>query len=239
MATCMQAQTVQDVLLPESRHIAGMVFDPEGKPVVEARIDHSGDSRKNHQTDSKGRFELDTRAPIFIVRKAGFRSELVRTQNATEVRVTLQKLSKGRAFPICSSTGRYEGIEGWGASLQFSRVSGVKASRQSRDIDYGARSYYTETKQGPKGIMHGSGPLWSWGVPLDGDVWRSVAYEESAFDAGGMMIIDARGKMANGNQWRYLGKFGESASYSEVDETTARVLDQFLDGACLKSSKQR
>ena len=34
----------------------------------------------------------------------------------------------------------------------------------------------------------------------------------------------------NGERWRSLGKFGESASYSDVDEATAKILDNFLEG---------
>jgi len=236
---CIQAQTFQDLLLPQARHITGIVVDPEGKPVVEARIDHTNDRLQAHQTDSEGRFEVDTRAPILVVRKAGFRSELVRMQDATESRVTLQKLNENRLFPTCSNTGQYDGIDGWGAGFQFPRTSGVKASRQGRDIDYGARNYYVATKQGPKGIMHGSGPLWSFGTPSDLDVWRSVKYEEVTYDVGGLTIIDARGQLPNGSRWRNLGKFGESASYSDMDEATARILDRFLDGACLKSRPRR
>jgi len=236
---CIQAQTFQNVLLPQARHINGVVIDAGGKPVVDARIDHTDDRRQAHQTDSVGRFEVDTRAPVLVVRKAGFQSELVRTQGATESRITLQRLTESRRFPTCSNTGQYDGIDGWGASFQFLRNSGVKASRQSSDIDYGARNYYVETKEGPKGIRHGSGPMWSFGTPLDQDVWRSVKYEEATYDAGDVMIIDARGQLSNGNRWRNLSKFGESASYFNLDEATAKVLDQFLDGACLKSAPRR
>jgi hypothetical protein len=79
---CMRAQ---DLLLPQARHIVGTVVDQEGKPVVEASIGHPNDFRQTHQTDSAGRFEVDTRAPALVVRKAGFRSELVRTQDGAEV----------------------------------------------------------------------------------------------------------------------------------------------------------
>ncbi|HEY6346330.1 MAG TPA: carboxypeptidase-like regulatory domain-containing protein [Bryobacteraceae bacterium] len=239
VVVCIQGQTFQDLLLPQARHITGVVIDAEGQPVVDAHIDHTDDRRQAHQTDSEGRFEVDTRAPILVIRKVGFRSELVRTQGVTEPRITLQKLTENRVFPTCSNTGQYDGIDGWGASFQFPRTPVVKASRQSRDIDYGARSYYTETKQGPKGITQGSGPLWSFGTPLDEYVWRSVKYEELTYDAGGPMIIDARGQFPNGNRWRDLGKFGESASYSDIDEATAKILDQFLDGACLKPTPRR
>lgn len=199
MVARMQGQTYQDLLLAQERHIVGVVVDPEGKPVVEAHIDHSADRQHEHQTDSAGKFELDTRAPVLVARKAGFRSELVRTQDATSVRVTLQKLSESRVFPTCPKTGEYDGIDGWGASFQFPRTLGVRASPQGQDIDYGARSYYVDTKRGAKGIMHGSGPMWSLGTPLDRDVWRSVKYEELTFDVGGLTIIDARGQLPNGN----------------------------------------
>jgi hypothetical protein len=234
IVACVQAQSFNDLLLPQSRHILGTVVDSEGKPIAEARIDHSNDRRQIHQTDSGGRFKLDTRAPTFVVRKTGFRSELVRTQDATEPRVTLQKLSEKRPFPTCSNTGTYDGIDGWGATIQFPRDADVKAARQIQDIDHGVRSYYVDTESGSKGARHGSGPMWSFGTPLDRDVWRSVGYEEIAYDVGGQTIVDARGQLPNGQRWRYLGKFGESASYTDVDEATAKTLDRFLDGACLR-----
>jgi hypothetical protein len=230
---CVRAQPFQDLLLRQSAHIAGVVVDPEGKPIVKASIDHSND-QKTHRTDSEGRFELDTMAPTLVVRKAGFRSEMVRTQEAAEIRVTLQKRAEPQQLPTCSGTGRYYGIDGWGASFYFPKTSGIKASGQGQDSDYGARSYYIETGQGRKGIGHGSGPMWSFGMPLDQHVWRSVKYEEATYDVGGLTIIDARGQLANGNRWRSLVKFGETASYSDVDEATAKILDRFLDGACLK-----
>jgi hypothetical protein len=83
---CIQAETFQDLLLPQVRHITGVVIDAGGEPVSHARIDHTNDRRQEHQTDSQGRFEVDTRAPILVVRQAGFRSELVRTKDTTESR---------------------------------------------------------------------------------------------------------------------------------------------------------
>jgi hypothetical protein len=114
---CSLGQPIQSLLLPQARHIVGTVVDAQGAKVAEARIEHSNDHRQEHLTNAAGRFELETRAPIVVIRKAGFRSELVRTKDATEVQVTLRKLSDSRPFPICSQAGPYEGIEGWGASL--------------------------------------------------------------------------------------------------------------------------
>jgi hypothetical protein len=233
-AASLSAQAYADLLLPNFRHIEGLVVDPEGNPIVEAGIDHSGDTRRAHLTDSEGKFQLDTRAPALVVRKAGFRSELLRAQGAGSIRVTLQRLNRGAALPSCSKKERYVGIDGWGSSFQFPIIPGVKAAKQGHDIDYGARNYYLETKSGPRGIKHGSGPMWGFGTPMDREVWRSVTYEETSYESARIAIIDARGKLPNGNWWRSLGQFGESAAYYDVDENSAHILDQMLDGACLK-----
>src|ERR1051326_3842159 len=87
---CIQAQAFQDLMLPQVRRITGVVVDEGGKPVADARIDHPNDRRRAHQTDSEGRFEVDTRAPILVIRKPGLQSALLRTQDATETRITLR-----------------------------------------------------------------------------------------------------------------------------------------------------
>ena len=89
-----QAQKAQPLLLPEARHIAGVVVDAQGKPVAEASVDHTYDQLHAHKTDPEGRFELDTRAPAVVVRRAGYRSEVIRTMDATQVRVMLRKLDE-------------------------------------------------------------------------------------------------------------------------------------------------
>jgi hypothetical protein len=231
----MRAQPPKDLLLPKSRHMVGFVVDSGGKPVARADIDHANDPRQAYQTDSNGRFELDTRAPSVVIRKLGFQSEFVLTQDAMDLRITLQKVDEKRPFPSCSKTRSDTGLDGWGAAFVFPEVRDVKASRQQDDVDYGARSYYVETKSGPKSVTHASGPMWSSGTPSDQDVWRSVKYQETTYDFGGSPIIDARGQLSNGLRWRHLGKFGESASYSDLDEATAKILDSFLDGACATS----
>ena len=80
--------------------------------------------------------------------------------------------------------------------------------------------------------------MWSLGIPVTSDVWESVeysdtSYPETSFMQGRVVILDARGKTAAGRFWRYLGMIGESATYRDVDEAAARILDKVLDGACL------
>lgn len=85
-----------------------------------------------------------------------------------------------------------------------------------------------------KGIEHGSGMMWSFGTPFDEWVWSSEEYEETSYEVDGQRVVDARGKSPNGRRWRHLGRFGETAVYSETDEAAAKVLDKVLDGVCVK-----
>jgi hypothetical protein len=211
-------------------HITGFVVDLSGNPVEGAAIVHAG--RTMPITDTEGRFEVDTSAPAFVVRKQGFRSEFVRINSANVPRITIQKIKETMTFPTCSGGGLI-GIKGFQSEFHFHRVRGVIVGRQGGDVDFGQRFYYVETKQGRKSIGHSSGPKWGSGLPTDENIWRSQKYDETIYAAGNEGILDARGEFANGNRWRSLGRLGETAVYSDVDEATARILDRFLNRACL------
>jgi hypothetical protein len=211
-------------------HITGFVVDVSGNPVQGAAIVHAGPTAPI--TDAEGRFEVDTSAPAFVVRKLGFRSEFVRLNSANVPRITFQKIKETMTFPTCSGGGLI-GIEGFQSEFHFHKARGVIVGRPGRDVDFGQRLYYVETKQGRKGITHGSGPHWGSGLPTDESVWKSQKYDETIYAAGNEGILDARGEFANGNRWRSLGRSGETAVYFDVDEATARILDRFLDRACL------
>jgi hypothetical protein len=58
---CLQIRGFQLGPMPEPRHLIGKVVDTDGKPVIEARIDH-GTRPYACQTDREGNFALDTRA---------------------------------------------------------------------------------------------------------------------------------------------------------------------------------
>jgi hypothetical protein len=216
-------------------HVTGFVVDSNGKPVAEAQIDHTGDMRSWHQTDAAGRFSFDTKAPSLVVRKAGFRSSFLHTQRDLDMRITL--LKSARQFPICPATNAYANPTDEG--FRFPKIPGLKISGRKQDIDYSAESYSVQTPEGRKWIWHGSGPNWNFGIPLDDDVWQSTQFEETVVMSEGLRVVDARGRLADGLRWRYLGRVGESAAYSDVNDATAKILDQMLDGACLAIRKPK
>jgi hypothetical protein len=227
---------VRSALSSNPHRLAGIVVDERGRPVGEASLDHTGD-QEAHLTDANGRFELDTRAPAVVVRKNGFRSERVNSKRRGDVAIVLHS-GTPVMLPGCPSGAQLFGMEGWDARFHFPASPSFVASKQGSDVDYGIRGYALKHagKHAPV-ITHGSGPTWSFGQPLDDYVWKSVSYSESDYSLKGMLIIDARGKFANGKFWRSLSRFGESVSYADADEAIAQQFNSFMDAACVNSSK--
>lgn len=244
LATILNGQADRDLRLPESRTIQGIVVDQHGTPVKDAEIGHAAipfvpGRSTNTNTDAQGRFQVTTKAPLIVIRKPGYTSALLRTREITskdQQQVVLK--SPKRSLPKCSETGKYESVKGWDALFRFPPKPQIKVSKQGRDIDYGIRRYYIKTPTGNVGITHGSGPMWSFGVPSDTDVWQSVMFEEDSFQVEGRRILDSKGEWADGSRWRNLGKFGETASYSKVDKAIAKILDEFMDDACIAPFKR-
>ena len=231
-AALLYAQANRDLRLAQTRSINGTVSDVNGRPIAEARIDHS-DHRGAVQTDAGGSFSIETRAPTLVIRKAGYRSQWLRTSEISKVQITLQPENPTPQIRACSRSERCESISGWGAHFCFPRVPGVKAGHQGRDIDYGIRGYGIRHT----GIMHGSGPNWSFGLPVTSEVWQSTEYQENVFGTDPFITIDARGRTADGKLWRSLSEFGESASYRDANEADARLLDGVLDGVCIRPQR--
>jgi hypothetical protein len=223
------------LLLPETQHVSGVVSDSLGQPISGASIQHMRRLTSDEVTDSGGRFEFSTRVPAFVIRKNGYESAFVRTENAHSIQITL-KQSEAR-IPLCSIKSICTSVRGWDAAFCFANVKGVRISEQINDIDYGNRIYSVKSQHGRQFMSHGGGSMWSFGMPSDEDVWSSVEYSEKTYRYGAGVIIDAKGKSASGKLWRSIGKFGESASYRDADQESAALLDRVIDSVCIQQDK--
>jgi hypothetical protein len=215
-------QTYWDFLLPEERTITVTVTDAEGKPVEHAFVDHAiPHSLYESFTDESGRFSTSTRAPAFVVRKYGYESHFVRAEKANAFEIVLKPTASKPMMRRCPADTDCREFVG---SLCFLTMDGVNVSKVQRDHDYVAKLYF---------------------IPGDTNVWNSVEYQETIFyeqstlalpddDARLHLIIrDERGATPEGKRWRYLGRFEESASYSDRTEAETQVLDRVLDSVCL------
>jgi len=221
----------ESLLLPQEQKVSGQVLDSSGHPVGGASLQVLNFPREKLSTDANGHFELTTRAPAVVVRKAGYKSAFVRTANSTVVTITLD--SSHSTITSCVNKSSCKVIVGFGGIFCLPRLNGIKVSKQGDDVDYGQRFFSVQSKDGLKSIWHGTGPTWDWGIPSNEDVWRSVEYCEQSFRVGDYVVVDARGQTSDGKFWRYLGRWGESASYRDVDRESADQLDKVLDGMCI------
>lgn len=224
----------RELLLSQARSIDGLVVGTDGKPLADVRVEHHEYNRQSVLSDVNGRFQLQTRAPALVLRKTGYRSYFLRTAEASHVRIVLVTEKSGGMPGACAANSECQSITGWGSIFCLPSITGVKSSAQGHDADYGIRAYSIETESGPIQLRHGSGPMWSFGIPVDTEVWKSVEYGESSYVQAKLLIRDARGRGADGKRWRYVGIFGESASYSNADEDAAKLFDRMLDGMCLR-----
>jgi len=218
----------RQILLPEPHTISGRVVDESGQPIPGAHIDHS-DVKEQEQlfTDEMGRFHVETRAAAVVIRKHGFDGQIVRIDSAAPLRIVLQ-----RATPLPACKTACVGLKNGLGSFCFPPVPTVRISDQGRMGDSTMREFMVPTTDGPREVLFGTGPSWSLGIPFTGDVWESVEYSEKDYINGESDVIDARGKTIDGKLWRFVGTFGESASYYQVDPRDASLPDKFLDGVC-------
>lgn len=205
--------------------VTGIVRDTSGKPLENARVDHTGKrfvvnsndrmvkpTPDETRTDSEGHFRVVTEAPAIVIRKPGYVSQRVPINGDAQLEITL---------PRIESTSRCK-----------LSVLPVFKTKEANDIDYSATWFYVETKNGPQGIISGRGPSYSWGAPGNDQVWRSVQYAEIMYENG---IIDASGHSPDGKYWRLRSIFGAASQYYNQDRETAEQLDCVMDRIPLES----
>jgi len=54
---------------------------------------------------------------------------------------------------------------------------------------------------------------------------------------GDVSGVDVRGRLSNGNHWRYFGTLGESVNYYDVSGDAAEFFDKILDAVCYDSRR--
>ena len=205
--------------------IAGTVTDASGKPLQNARIDHTGKrvivvatslamepSPDEIRTDAEGHFRVVTDVPAIVVRKSGYESQRLRLSGDAQVKVTLQRI---RSTSRCKLS-----------------VEPAFKTKVANDVDYTATWFYIKSKDGRKGIISGSGSSYSWGAPRDADVWTSVEYAEFMYESG---IIDASGHSADGKYWRVRSVFGAASQYYGQTREMAEKLDCVMDHVPLET----
>jgi hypothetical protein len=222
----------QDVALPVPRRVSGQVVDESGAPVAGAVILFSeGIGHFGREADAQGRFSLDTLEQALLVWKFGYRSELLPTANAQGRRIVLQAVGPRPMRECRGIVAKLENVNS--GKLWLPVGEEFEAGENQPDSDYSMRLHSLKIGGQRKWIRHGLGALWGLGIPFGNEVHRSVKYSETHYRVGGAYVTDARGEYANGKRWRFVGMFGESADYRDMEPEIAEKFDRVLDGVCM------
>ena len=155
-AAWVQGQGIDELLLSSARKVSGVVVDEEGNPIVGAEIHHASHLHFRLTTLEQGEFEVETRAPVLLVRKEGYESRILmtedaavritlrrgaesegglnRTEESPAFRITLRKTQGRRRFPVCPGSGQRRRNLGLSTSFVFPKVPGVGVSDEGHDV---------------------------------------------------------------------------------------------------------
>lgn len=234
-AWLVHTQTGSTSPLPSPIRLSGIVTDAAGQPLSQVSINHALLSLASSKTDALGRFEIETRAPAIVFRKAGFQGKYLRIANDFKNPLTIVLSGPAPPMKPCTASSRCAGLRFFGSAFCLPRIHGVHISKQVNDVDYGCRGFWVP-RQGTKvGVQHGSGPMWGDGLPQNETVWSATEYKETDYvDSKGFLITDARGKTTDGKYWRTLGHAFETVEYAGLPAQDAAALDPVIDGACVE-----
>lgn len=211
------------------RPVAVTVLDEAGRPLSEARIDHTEAAFGQYVTNEQGQAVLSTTFLAVVVRKAGYRSEFVRLPEQGGVQVTLHAETP-HPFAACPGQSLTN------ASRIAMRMPVSKEVMHSKKflLDTTRLHWYRlkKSKDAPQ-IIYSLGDLAGNGLPETSDIWQAARYSETVRTFQEVLFIDARGEDSEGRRWRVITRPGESITYGFADAAAAATYDKFLDAVCL------
>jgi hypothetical protein len=212
--------------------VSGAVVDSNGQPIPGVTVNALiGDAAV---TAADGRFEMKDAWPTVRFTADGYRP-LTRSTDAVRANPTIVLAPASTPPTLLPACAPYLSAHGVG-DLRVPMFAGTRRSRAD-DIDYQSESW------GAKGawLVHGSGPMWSGGLPShqpleslsrieERDVRRPIAARGDHL-AG--TIADVRGIHPDGRRYRFVGEMLETFEYEHASPEAAAIFDRMLDAMCV------
>jgi hypothetical protein len=219
------------LMLPSPVQVAGMVVDGSGNSIPDVRIDNIDMTVAHAASDSSGRFRFRAKGPAVIFRKAGWKSVLIPVKGASAaIRVVMTPMS---SISLATCSQKLRCVRGPGVFC-LPNIRDVRTGNLQHDDDYAYRLYTVGHLFGQAGNMtHGAGL--SYGGPEAPAylIWKSAEFSEVRHDVKSLMVLDSRGRTADGLFWRSIGTSGEIVAYGPLDQEDAMTFDRILDGLCV------
>ena len=134
------------------------------------------------------------------------------------------------SLAACESSAKAKELPGHRFKLKVGKEAIV---RKGGDVDYSNYAVGYGKKKNRAWLQGIYGPHATSGQsPRE---WLSTSSEVSqkTWKFADLEGVDAKGKSANGNYWRYFGMPGESITYHDVPADAAAYFDRLSDGVCI------
>ena len=133
------------------------------------------------------------------------------------------------SLPACTSASRSGRVVGGRIKLRLPKGAILK---QGRDIDYADYAVGFGPKKSRAWLQGIYGPVATSGIVPEEWLSASVEVTNRAWTFADLEGVDAKGKLANGHYWRYLGQYGESIRYYDVPAEAATYFDDLINKVC-------
>jgi hypothetical protein len=215
--------------------ISGVILDPNGHAAADVEVHAGRTTSEIVRTDQHGHFSIRTEVPFIVFRKPGFESKRIRSVNRIE-KLSVTLLPAKRQLPACLAKTDYAGLPR--GAFCFPKVEGVLIGNAHSNGDSMFRDFFLYRNRQARLRHDCCGYVSSDGLPILGNVWDSVEYQETVYAVARLVILDARGKTNSGARWHFLGRAGEYAAYEGYDRLEpqeAVLLDKVIDGVCIQT----
>ena len=133
------------------------------------------------------------------------------------------------SLSACDSSSKSGKLLGDGFKLKLPKGAIVK---KGRDVDYSDYAIGFGPKNNRVWLSGIYGPVATSGKAPDNWLSASAEVSQRTWKFAELEGVDAKGKLKNGNYWRYFGMFGESIRYYDVPKEAAAYFDGIIDNVC-------
>lgn len=105
---------------------------------------------------------------------------------------------------------------------------------RDRDVTYWGEGLAHTVQNKTHRLFVTLGPISASGKVPDDWLATSTAATRRTWKHGDTENVDVKGKLANGNHWRYFFQCGESSKYYDVPSETSAFFDRLIDGAYVR-----
>lgn len=130
----------------------------------------------------------------------------------------------------CDPSAKTKKMVGGRIKLKLSKEAIVK---KGKDVDYSDYSIGFGRKKDRVWLKGIFGPYATSGRVPDGWLSGSSEIIQRGWKFADLEGVDAKGKLPNGNNWRYFGMYGESIRYYDVPSDAAAYFDGVINGICI------